>query len=121
MNLRNVTIWTTGVMPILAMVACTILVFNDDYFAKTPDIIVVILVFWAFSSWPLMFISCAIAQKLQSNWAHAVLFVATIIHAGAIVIAYTGLWSMWIKMPYISIASLVAMCFVWIALIPNRR
>lgn len=128
MNLRNVTIWTTGIMPILAAAALTILgYFDADPHKKftISEEIVIGSVIWLFSGWPLMFVSCIVAQKLNNNFLLAILFVATIIHASLICslhcAGYAG-WSIPIRtLLCIGTALFLVMLPVWIAVLVLNR
>ena len=39
------------------------------------------MMMWLICGWPLMFVSCVVAQKLKDNFLLTILFAATIIHA----------------------------------------
>ena len=131
MNLRNVTIWTTGVLPILVIAAYTVSAFfADDPHQKftTTETIIIGFAFWFIGGLPLMFVSCAVARKLKSNALLAILFAVTIIHASLIcllhIAGYVGLWrlaNIWTFL-CIGITSLPVMISIWVhVLVLERR
>jgi len=128
MNLRNVTIWTTAIMPILAAAALVILgYFDADPLKKftISEEIVIGSGIWLFSGWPLMFISCIVAKRLKNNILLAILFAATIIHALLICSFYCAGYAGW-SIPIgtllcIGTALFLVMLPVWIAVLVLNR
>ena len=87
MNLRNVTIWTTGVLLLLITALPIALLFGGFLRSDGRLGIGIAAVLWLLSGPPLL-ISLLISLKTRSRISAAILLVATIIYG----IAYSGGW-----------------------------
>ena len=124
MNLRNVTIWTTGVILFLTQVVATHrFVLNANVYYVIDNIILDTLILWLFSGSPLL-ISFVIAMKSKHNTSSSILLVATIIYVFLYAYAMYQLFYAYLgglALLAVGIVSLPVMIPAWIAaLLLNR-
>jgi len=112
MNLRNVTIWMTGLMMIV-MIAVLVMVFV--ILAKVPEVNAAIL-FWLASGTPLL-VSYFVARNLQYVIPTLILLFSTIAYgiayAWVLYLAFFIDGMMLILLLYIGVASLSVMIPAW--------
>ena len=76
MNLRNVTIWTTGMLMLMPLIIPAVFMFPSWGSENVEDLINVPIVCWIFSGTPLFF-SLVLVKKLEHKISTAVLLLAT--------------------------------------------
>ena len=130
MNLRNVTIWTTGLLPVITLVALVVLTLCDSA-KEHKKLETEVYAFIAFGVWlccgsPLLFLSFFIARKLKYNRSIAVLLASTIVYVilFALVLLYVECFMVFPTSSFYAIVSLLVIVKApaWIATyVLNRR
>ena len=121
MNLRNVTIWTMGVMLIVATVGAFI--FSFLVIGFVDDLIIYPLppLIWLLTGLPLL-ISCIIEKKLKHNMSFCVLLVSTVIYGVLYVLVWYLSFFVDLRYGFLFVVGFPLMIPVWIAaLVVNRR